>query len=537
MVLFIIAIATVALSVYTYNLNIINERTKFVDITDSWINSDGDRVNLEQTYNIDEACYKLGEIKNNTAIAIDVINENLQIYIDEKIVYSTPKENTKLYGKSPGSYFVTISLDKDDSNKTVKLKFNHPYTKEGTISNIYLGDSQSILQKRIYSRLPSLLTSLMIMFIGMVLIILYLTLKKISIANIEIVYLAVFAIVAGIVTYSDDTFLQIFIENTYFYNLIKELFMMLVLVPLLLFLQTVYKSLNKQVLYSICLLSIIVFLINYMLNSLGIADYKQSGLLTNITYFLTGGYLLIINFKCLYNREEKAIYHSIGVITMCVLTLVEIIMYQFRLRLGNIVIIRIGVLIFLIMEGIQLVLKHFNYYVDYKESQMLSRLAYEDGLTQLANRTKFMEDIEELPEDRHNTVIIFMMDVNNLKEVNDKFGHLAGDELLKESADIIRKTFEIFGSTYRIGGDEFTAIVISNESESVIATIKSRFRRYIDTFNKTRGDESKIHIAIGYSIYNKYRHNDIQNCLSEADKYMYANKKKIKDKEIKKDNG
>lgn len=77
----------------------------------------------------------------------------------------------------------------------------------------------------------------------------------------------------------------------------------------------------------------------------------------------------------------------------------------------------------------------------YEDEKMLQRLSYVDTLTSFYNRNRFIEGIEKI-EKETNSIGVIYLDINGLKEVNDHFGHLSGDNLLKRCADIIQKSIE-----------------------------------------------------------------------------------------------
>lgn len=83
-----------------------------------------------------------------------------------------------------------------------------------------------------------------------------------------------------------------------------------------------------------------------------------------------------------------------------------------------------------------------------------------DVLTGLGNRRAYEDEIAKLEKHPNYTNLVHVsMDLNGLKLLNDSKGHNAGDELIKGSAECIRTCFSPYGSVYRIGGDEFAAII------------------------------------------------------------------------------
>lgn len=91
-------------------------------------------------------------------------------------------------------------------------------------------------------------------------------------------------------------------------------------------------------------------------------------------------------------------------------------------------------------------------------------MAYTDGLSGLKNRNAFEEDLLEFEKQTEKPVVCISFDINNLKCVNDEIGHHAGDELIKQVGNMLREVFPDEKCVYRIGGDEFIAI-IENKSE------------------------------------------------------------------------
>jgi diguanylate cyclase (GGDEF)-like protein len=88
-----------------------------------------------------------------------------------------------------------------------------------------------------------------------------------------------------------------------------------------------------------------------------------------------------------------------------------------------------------------------------------------DQLTGLYNRMYFDEEYERVARTGNWPVAILMLDLDNMKETNDSYGHAAGDKLLQRAANVLRQTFRREDIVARIGGDEF-AIIIPRCTES-----------------------------------------------------------------------
>ena len=168
----------------------------------------------------------------------------------------------------------------------------------------------------------------------------------------------------------------------------------------------------------------------------------------------------------------------------------------------------------------------------------IQQLAYTDPLTGVKSKHAFVEkeaDLDQLiGKHQMDVFAVVFFDLNDLKEINDKYGHEKGDQYLVDSVALIKKHFPD-KDVYRYGGDEFIAIL---EGESY----KERYR-IINDFNKeieenAKNDEGKPVIATGTSDFNKNKDNTFRVVLSRADTNMYSRKrflKKLQNKTIKQD--
>ena len=142
----------------------------------------------------------------------------------------------------------------------------------------------------------------------------------------------------------------------------------------------------------------------------------------------------------------------------------------------------------------------------YKRQQ----LSYHDSLTGLLNRNRYMQDFDSLSEQDEPIGVVFL-DINGMKEVNDRDGHAVGDRLLIECAKTMRTVLGDAFSLYRIGGDEFVAIAVGiGESE---------FTRLSTELGGAFEDDSLCHVAIG-ARWEEHPKN-ISEMLFEADEDVY----------------
>ncbi len=164
-----------------------------------------------------------------------------------------------------------------------------------------------------------------------------------------------------------------------------------------------------------------------------------------------------------------------------------------------------------------------------EKAQRFQLMAITDPLTGLLNRRyleeRFNQEIER--SKRYQFPLSFvMMDIDSFKSFNDTYGHQAGDEILRETADCIRKSLRNFDVPARYGGEEF--IVVLPETDVTSATVLAeRLRRAVEShFTKERA-QRQVTVSVGVSSLSKNLQNR-QQVIRAADQALYAAKKRGK---------
>lgn len=160
----------------------------------------------------------------------------------------------------------------------------------------------------------------------------------------------------------------------------------------------------------------------------------------------------------------------------------------------------------------------------------INGLAFIEPMTKLGNSLAYKNKLEAFSVDIANgnaDFTVFVMDLNGLKKVNDNYGHEKGDAYIKNAADIIRS---VFGETnsFRIGGDEFAA-VLGGQSDDEIKAFIEKLDSEMTDFNKGKTEIfDQVHIAVGGSSYRKGEDKEPADVFRRADSAMYEDKKRKK---------
>ncbi|MBQ3296008.1 MAG: diguanylate cyclase [Erysipelotrichaceae bacterium] len=151
-----------------------------------------------------------------------------------------------------------------------------------------------------------------------------------------------------------------------------------------------------------------------------------------------------------------------------------------------------------------------------------------DALTLVGNTTSYTErlkGIEEKITDKSADFSITIFDINDLKGINDYYGHQYGDLIIKAAADSLSSVFGI-EDVYRIGGDEFIVIKENMDLKQMkekVKEVNSKIKLYDETEMEHKGTLS---LSAGSTAYNPKKDRNFREIFKRADDLMYSNKKK-----------
>ena len=159
----------------------------------------------------------------------------------------------------------------------------------------------------------------------------------------------------------------------------------------------------------------------------------------------------------------------------------------------------------------------------------INSIAYHDALTGVNNKAAYQEKVAELEKQINNgntQFAIVVFDLNNLKTVNDTMGHTCGDKMIAGACDVISNVFHN-SPIYRIGGDEFVAILEGADYQHRNELLKSMSRK-TEIFNRSSDLNIKVSIAKGMAEYTEDLDKGYNDIFMRADARMYKNKVQMK---------
>lgn len=238
---------------------------------------------------------------------------------------------------------------------------------------------------------------------------------------------------------------------------------------------------------------------------------------------LFGQYLFTINAGNVYARRPASYILFLMPLATVAASVVEV--YRYR-RTHRVVIffpvwvflapVLIGMFFQTLFYGISLTWCCTSLGMAALHMSMQNELAYRDSLTGLHNRN-YMDLILNSWRGRSG----IMIDMDYFKEINDRFGHSAGDEALREAAGLLLQTVPEDSVCVRFAGDEFI-LLLTTRQEPVIVGTEQKIRKAVEQFNKTSGRPYTLSMSMGHASFNQP---DADSFLIAIDGAMYREKK------------
>ncbi len=246
-------------------------------------------------------------------------------------------------------------------------------------------------------------------------------------------------------------------------------------------------------------------------------------------------FIFIILLTCDKKELKNKNYLILSITPMIFISSVTVLFYLRTYNISTSVAIIFSIIFFIFVNFIIFMKNDMKNYNKILENEFYEKLAYTDSLTQLKNRNSFEKEKEKIikKEVEFKKLVLFMIDMNFLKEINDNFGHSDGDLYLKEIGNILLLIEQTFPRTisFRYGGDEFV-IISYNPKDNIAHQIENTITELCEKFDSK--NKYPLSLAVGFKFEEYSDGFNIDELLKEVDIKMYKNKeiKKGKIKEV-----
>ena len=463
-----------------------------------------------------------------------VRHDAVRMYVDEELIYEYGYDRLDK-NQTLGSGYQFIKFPNEYQGKQLRIQLvtaeDDVFTKFDSVRLYEWENAYRVLITE--NRLPLFCGSFLILF-GLIVSVITIVALFFSTKYIRLFCISLFAICMGLWSLSYYNVMLIFAIPLYSISLINYLVLYLAPIPLIIYIYEEVKNLKYKSLkvfywiyFATELLAVFVAITLHTFNLVhlaGMFKYMQIIMLVGLLFFLL---VLIMNLN---NSRYEGKLSVVGLLIVIACVAYDMLGYNagryfgkdyFNLR-G---VTSSGIMMFICILFVSFYIEMTQKMMEQKERDFLIKSAYTDELTRLHNRRYCMEYMNKLREERNFKYTVICFDLNNLKTVNDTYGHAKGDVLIRSAAEVIAETFESYGVVARMGGDEFVA-VIGTADEEKLASLMKEFVQNIDRKNRVIKDLN-MSIAYGYASGSQ-SDSDIEKVYQAADDRMYEKKKQMK---------
>lgn len=456
------------------------------------------------------------------------------VLVGEQEIYNYGMEPEHVFGRSPGTCWHHIPLSAAYAGQQLTVRYATAYNASyECFADMELAGGAQLIVDAVRQGIVGLIASALLLFLGVVFMLVDLPANRImQRPNHGLLYLGILAVVVGLWSLTETHVPDLFVTSQQALNVFSLMLLSLTPIPIGLFLFECLMIWKERLFYIGFALSGVEFVVCLILYMSGITDYMRTLFITQglILYFLIlTVYTVVINIRDQErSRLEKGLILS-GISIMGVCVAVDLLLSKLSYHLDNARFTRVGMIFFILLFGVLNMLRAMTQVKENSQLELVSQLAYKDGLTGIGNRTAFNERLTALETMRQqiDPVSLVMLDVNNLKTANDKYGHQQGDLLIKGASGVINGAFAGLGTTYRIGGDEFAVVISSRTGSQGIESALRIMHKDTNRFNENGICAVPLSIAWGYACA-RSPEDPISRIMEEADEAMYARKREMK---------
>ncbi len=458
-------------------------------------------------------------------IAFESMHQTFTLSVNSEIIYEFGHEDSTLFALPHGGIWHLVELPiSSDNIINIDIIPSDDKTSIG-ITEIFISEESDAFLYLIYNNATKLLISSIILIIGLTLLGINLFISKGLKKDNLILYLGLLSTNIAIWLISESNLLQFFVGNTFIIGNLPYWSIQLLFIPFIFYMDSMYTPSHKSISKYLCFAIIVNFIMSTALHITGIAYYYSTLwivhllMVTTLVYFISS---LLFEAFAKKNNDAKVILLQISFLIFAALA--ELGVFYFGNNMNSVgASLQTGMLLYLLACVIATSLKLRNIWAENLHAKYLSDIAYTDMLTSLQNRHAFERDLEVFKDSEDLTKIIVTYDLNNLKYFNDNMGHQTGDNYLIWFAELAQEYLNEFGTTYRVGGDEFTSIIYNISLD----ILEERLSIIQDKF-KTFDDNNMSGVAVGYANYDKDNYSNIRDYLHHIDECMFKDKAIIK---------
>ena len=516
----------------------ISYNSSVTDMNGGWSSDDGEIYSLSDLPNGQITLHHSadGLDLDNTRFCMKSVDTFFEVLADGEVIYSYKPEQNALLGKSYGMYIHSVPVPENVSVITLKLTSIFPDAPPALLGAV-IEDPDMFICDLFNEGIPGFCICLLMMILGVIMII------SGAVAfhsnskgqQIEIFTLGIFAVLVAIWSVNDTLILQILTQSPAVVRLLN--YITLIFLPYFI-VSFIASATNKHKTPLLPILFVIIcinFILNVSLTVTGISDYFDLVKISQGVIVIALAMAIYFVVSAVRHKHVEKRFLRVFILGICSISagaVIDLIIFRVSSNVlqSTSLYARMGSLLFLMLIGLHLIRE--NRRLLNESSRALEQLAYTDGLTGMKNRLAFNKAESSLQKDSDAKYMIIQFDINDLKKVNDVYGHAEGDRHITGAAEIIRRSTHELGDCYRVGGDEFIAIISGNDVDEAAQSAIKLMESLTEEYNVNEKPPVMLDIAYGMAAFT-VSDGDMEKAARLADKRMYECKrvKKLKSSE------
>lgn len=470
------------------------------------------------------------------ALRLSIRHCAVRVFIDGTLIHEYGYDRFA-QGKSVGSGFQFINFPQEYRGKTLTVALevleDRAFSKLDSVRIYEWGNAYRAVMTE--NRFPWFLGSFLFVF-GLAGCIMTMFALVFSRKYLRLLCVSCFSVCMGLWTVCYYRVISVYAIPLYFVSLIEHISLYLAPLPLIIYMrddvwklkQKAFRAVYRVILYSDIVALAVAMGLHYkdIVHLAAMLPYMIVFMLACLVFFLV---VVVLNLK---QKEVSDRLYLVGILVIIVCIVYDLVGYNSERYYGDNFLTTvkgasaIGFLVFIFILILSFYIDLTQKLMKETERNSLIRSAYTDELTQLNNRRYCMEYINKLQEEKNSDYTILCFDLNNLKKVNDTYGHAKGDVLIRSAAQVLAQTFAEHGIVARMGGDEFISVLRFSDRGKV-AALMEQFKENIRRKNEQVKDLC-MSIACGCACAGEGG-DDIEKVYQVADNRMYENKKQMKE--------
>lgn len=466
------------------------------------------------------------------ALCFHVRQTTVDMFVDGQKIYEYGQERLR-NNVTIGSGIQIINFSNDNKGKELRIVLevgeNQAFSKIDEIWISEWSDSYRLILAE--NRLPFFLGAFLVVF-GIVVTTILILVVAVSPQYSNILLLSIFAICMGLWTLCYHNVILLFPIPLYSVTLIEYMSLFMAPLPIIGYMYGYVKQLESKRLmlcYKTLLgLQFISTVVSITLHALDIVHAAGLLFYHHILFVIHSFFFAYILYAGTKKNKNRRKLYTIGLVIVLASIVYELVSYVLGRYLGLSAleikgVLSLGIIVFIAILVLDLYHDITLRKMEAHERALLIKRANTDELTQLNNRRFCTEYMKELDADEDSKYTIISFDLNNLKKTNDQYGHVQGDLLIKKAAELIDEIFSGSGIVGRIGGDEFIAI-LSTEDTTYVESLLEQLKKRIDETNRII-PELNLSISYGYAMRNEIEENITEKVYQLSDNRMYEYKR------------